>query len=269
MIVTTTHHKQLLEAVCRLAIEAGSIILEIYHQGFDITTKNDRSPVTTADLAAHKIIRDRLSDLTPEFPIMSEEDEYLPYPARSDWTTYWLVDPLDGTREFIKRNGEFTVNIALVHRHEPILGVVHAPVLKRNYYACRGFGAYRHSLNDDLQQIKIRRARADCPTILGSRSHAGKSLNRFVSKVGRCELIRMGSSLKTCLVAEGSADIYPRFSPTSEWDTAAAQCVLEEAGGCVTDFNMNILRYNVGESLQNPPFLAMGDISHDWSTYLS
>jgi 3'(2'), 5'-bisphosphate nucleotidase len=206
--------------------------------------------------------------MTPDIPVLSEESASLPYSERSSWNRYWLVDPLDGTREFVKRNGEFTVNIALIEDGVPVLGVVHVPVTGVSYMACRGRGAMKQESGKTPVAIQAR-ALGDGPVmVVGSRSHRGDSLIRFLDKLGDHEMVGMGSSLKLCLVAEGAADIYPRLGPTSEWDTAAAQCVVEQAGGYVTDTDMQPLRYNTKDSLLNPFFLVFGDDSRDWSQYL-
>jgi len=258
----------LLEAVTRLAHAAGEKILAVYDSDFAIEQKEDQSPLTEADLASHHAIVAGLNELTPGVPILSEESASLPYAQRSLWQRYWLVDPLDGTREFIKRNGEFTVNIALIEGGVPALGVVYVPVTGVSYLACRGLGAFKQELGQEPRPIRVR-ALADGPVmVVGSRSHRGDSLNRFLENLGEHEMVGMGSSLKLCLVAEGAADIYPRLGPTSEWDTAAAQCVVEQAGGYVTDTDMQPLRYNTKDSLLNPYFLVFGDDSRDWSGYL-
>jgi 3'(2'), 5'-bisphosphate nucleotidase len=251
----------------RLARAAGREIVALYHSDFTVEHKQDRTPLTAADLASHRLITEGLATLTPILPILSEESQQLPFSERSHWSLYWLIDPLDGTREFVKRNGEFSVNIALIKDHEPILGVVHAPVLCTSYYACRGMGAFKEDAAGRSTPIRVRQA-PSCPVVAGSRSHASTSLNAFLEKLGEHRLISMGSALKSCLVAEGVADIYPRFGPTSEWDTAAAQCVVEEAGGFLTDTKMQPLRYNTKESLINPSFLVFGDASYDWAMYL-
>ena len=258
----------LLEIARSLAIEAGNEILQIYKKGFEINRKADFSPVTTADLAAHKIIKGGLARLTPELPSLSEEDHRLSFADRQSWLSYWLVDPLDGTREFIKRNGEFTVNIALIYHQRPVLGVVYVPVSQMIYFACSGEGAYRQRADDVVKSIATRKTPIQFPTIVASRSHARPALLTFLKRLGPHELIRRGSALKSCMVAEGSADIYPRFGPTSEWDTAAAQCIVEEAGGRLTDMYMRPLRYNTKASLENPSFVATGDTEYDWSSYL-
>lgn len=258
----------LLEATKAIAVQAGERILQIYDSEFAIQHKDDKSPLTEADLAAHRTIVAGLSALTPDIPVLSEESASIPFAERRRWSRYWLVDPLDGTREFIKRNGEFTVNIALIHAGRAVLGVVYVPVTRLSYYACAGGGAFKHTAGAAPERIRVR-ALGDGPVVVaGSRSHSGDSLLRFLDKLGAHELVSMGSALKSCLVAEGKADIYPRLGPTSEWDTAAAQCVVEEAGGRVTGMDMQTLRYNTKDSLLNPHFFVFGDASRDWSQYL-
>ena len=259
----------LLEPVAELAQQAGEKILAVYNSDeFSVEEKADKSPLTAADLASHHAIVDGLTALTPAIPILSEESASLPYTERSAWQRYWLVDPLDGTREFIKRNGEFTVNIALVDDGVPVLSVVHVPVTGVSYLACKGRGAFKQQAGGDRVAIKVRKLGAGPLMVVGSRSHRGDSLNAFLARLGDHEMVGMGSSLKLCLVAEGAADIYPRLGPTSEWDTAAAQCVVEQAGGFVTDTHMQPLRYNTKDSLLNPFFFVFGDDARNWSTYL-
>ena len=262
--------QQWLQQVIEIAHVAGHKIMEVYASEFAITHKDDNTPLTEADLAAHNSIVKGLKALTPNLPILSEESAAIPFDVRSQWTTYWLVDPLDGTREFIKRNGEFTVNIALIEDHKPILGVICTPVTGVCYYACRGYGAFKQELNAEPVAIHTRKLKTerDVTVVAGSRSHRGDSLNRFLENVGNHEISSMGSSLKSCLVAEGKVDVYPRLGPTSEWDTAAAQCVVEEAGGRVTDLMMKPMRYNTKKSLLNPHFFVFGDPDVDWSQYL-
>lgn len=256
-----------LDAVDELATRAGEKILEVYNSDFAVEEKDDKSPLTAADLASHHVIVDGLGELTPDIPVLSEESASLPFDVRSQWRRYWLVDPLDGTREFVKRNGEFTVNIALVEDGVPVLGVVHVPVSGVSYLACQGRGAFKRE-GGTLSAIRVRPLGNGPVMVVGSRSHRGDSLNSFLEKLGEHEMVGMGSSLKLCLVAEGAADIYPRLGPTSEWDTAAAQAVVEQAGGLVTDTGMQPLRYNTKDSLLNPFFLVFGDDSRDWSQYL-
>ncbi|MGB5540537.1 MAG: 3'(2'),5'-bisphosphate nucleotidase CysQ [Gammaproteobacteria bacterium] len=259
----------LLEPVTALARQAGVRILEVYNSDdYAVQEKDDRTPLTAADLAAHHTIVDGLGRLTPELAVLSEESASLPYAERSTWRRYWLVDPLDGTREFINRNGEFTVNIALIDDGVPVLGVVHVPVTGISYSACRGRGSFKQVGEGRPESIHVRKLDGGPVMVVGSRSHRGSSLNAFLEKLGEHEMVGMGSSLKLCLVAEGIADIYPRLGPTSEWDTAAAQCVVEQAGGQVTDTHMQPLRYNTKDSMLNPFFLVFGDASRDWSQYL-
>jgi 3'(2'), 5'-bisphosphate nucleotidase len=260
---------QLLQPVVELARAAGLEILKIYAQDFSVEHKDDRSPLTEADMAAHHTIVAGLQALTPGVPILSEEEAALPYAERSQWHTYWLVDPLDGTREFIKRNGEFTVNIALISDQQSVLGVIYVPVSGVSYFARRGGGAYRQEPGQDPQLIQARAWQGGHITVAGSRSHRDERFGRFLDQFDDHEIISMGSSLKSCLVAEGKADIYVRLGPTSEWDTAAAQCVVEEAGGKLLDTAMRPLRYNSKESLLNPFFIVCGDASHDWAKYLA
>ncbi|HEY8518495.1 MAG TPA: 3'(2'),5'-bisphosphate nucleotidase CysQ [Gammaproteobacteria bacterium] len=253
-----------LDAVCTIARAAGAAILEVYRTDFSVQLKEDRSPLTEADRAAHTLIVERLRALTPDLPVLSEESEGVDAATRRQWARYWLVDPLDGTKEFLKRNGEFTVNIALVEDHRAVLGVVYAPALDRLYYGSVGRGAFREDAGGPPRPIKVRRPAPERPRVVGSRSHPSGELGTYLAALGPHEIKPMGSSLKICLVAEGAADIYPRFGPTSEWDTAAAQAVLESAGGSMIDLAGQPLRYNLKDDLLNPHFLAFGDHRRDW-----
>jgi 3'(2'), 5'-bisphosphate nucleotidase len=257
-----------LEPVVALAWRAGDDILRIYDAGFNVAHKEDKSPLTEADMASHDTIERGLRALTPSLPVLSEESAEVDFSQRSAWSRYWLVDPLDGTREFVKRNGEFTVNIALIEGHVPTLGVIVAPVNGVCYFACRGRGAFRQARGGPPAPIHVRRLDRSKVIVAGSRSHAGGRLEGFLGNLGSHELVSMGSSLKSCLVAEGKADVYARLGPTSEWDMAAAHCIVEEAGGRVTDTAMRPLRYNTKPSLLNPDFFVSGDPEHDWSRYL-
>lgn len=257
-----------IKKVNEIARKAGTAILKIYEQDFEVMEKADKSPLTEADLAAHHVIVDELQSLTPDIPVLSEESAAIPYDTRAKWQTYWLIDPLDGTKEFIKRNGEFTVNIALIHEGKAVLGVVYVPVSQITYYGDSQQGAFKMDAVGNSSAIRVTSERQTPLRVAGSRSHAGDSLLQFLDKLGEHEIISMGSSLKLCLVAEGKADLYPRLGLTSEWDTAAAQAVVEAAGGKVTDSNMNPLLYNTKESFLNPHFFVFGDTSIDWSTYL-
>ena len=261
--------KELVNPVCEIAKQAGAEIMKIYAAGFEIQEKKDHSPLTTADLASHNLIIEKLEKLTPDIPILSEESVSISFAERSSWENYWLIDPLDGTREFIKRNGEFTVNIALITEHSSSLGVVYLPVQDVCYSASRHLGAYKQEQNSAAIKITSRSSSPENkPTICGSRSHAGKSLQALQDKIGEYDLISMGSSTKMCLVAEGVADIYPRFGPTSEWDTGAAHCVVNEAGGVIVDMSLQTLQYNTKDSLLNPSFLAVGDMNNQWRKFL-
>lgn len=252
------------EAIAEIAVEAGKAILAIYQQDFEVSQKDDASPLTQADLASHRIICDALADLTPDIPVLSEESSSIEWDVRADWGQYWLVDPLDGTKEFINRNGEFTVNIALIRYHNPILGVVHVPVTGTTYTGLVGKWASRHTLNGSMEHIRIREPSADPVVVVGSRSHANPRLQEYLDRIGDYELVSMGSSLKFCLLAEGKADFYPRLGPTSEWDTAAAHAVVLAAGGKIITLDGNPLRYNMKKSLLNPEFLVIADSGKDW-----
>lgn len=259
----------LLPAVLDIAREAGNRILAVYNSDIAIHYKDDATPLTTADLAAHNSLIEALSKLTPNLPIISEESEYIPFEERSHWQRYWLIDPLDGTREFINHNGQFTVNIALIENNDPIMGVVLVPTTGVCYYACRGEGAFRQTSSRSIpEQIHSRPFRGECLVVAGSRSHGTEALQRFLDNLPTCEVVSLGSALKSCLVAEGKVDLYPRLGPTSEWDTAAAQCIVEESGGSVTNTHMERLRYNTKRSLLNPHFFVSGDPHRDWSRFL-
>ncbi len=271
MKTTETSREQLeawLEPIVKIGRRAGERILEIYETDFAVEQKEDRTPLTKADLASHTTILQSLTELTPDIPILSEESTEIPFSERSNWHRYWLVDPLDGTKEFVKRNGEFTVNIALIEGDRAVVGLVHAPVIGVTYYAARGTGAFRISGDGDPAPIKVRKPASDPVVVAGSRSHAGDRLQEYLAALGDYELVSMGSSLKSCLVAEGKADLYVRLGLTSEWDTASAQCVVEEAGGRVTRTDLSQLLYNTKDSLLNPEFFVFGDDSRDWSQYL-
>lgn len=270
---------------------AGDAVLEVYDSNFSIEQKEDKSPLTLADKRSHEIIAKYLLNSTQSIkcdniPLLSEEGKDVPYGERKNWKYFWLVDPLDGTKEFIKRNGEFTINIALIHDGMPVLGVIYAPALKVFYFAARGVGAYKLLNYDVLSSVKpnstgnksiefLKKISQKLPlienispsvkknvplTVVASRSHLSKETEEYLSalkqKHGEIELVSIGSSLKFCLVAEGTADMYPRFGPTMEWDTAAGQAIAEGAGGQVTEFKTGgHLRYNK-ENLVNPWFIT-------------
>ncbi len=257
----------LLPQVVSLARSAGDAILRVYNRNFSVQQKEDASPLTAADVASHRLIVEKLARLTPDVPRLSEEGADIPFVERQEWRRFWLIDPLDGTKEFVKRNGEFTVNIALIDNGRPVLGVVHAPVLQKTYYAAEGCGAWLGTggVPQPLRTVKT----AQTPRLVVSRSHVTPELEAFLRKLPAHDALNIGSSLKLCLVAEGKADFYPRIGPTSEWDTAAGHCVVEQAGGSVTDTSFRPLRYNTHETLLNPHFLVIGDPAYPWARYLA
>ena len=260
--------EQLLPPLIDIARNAGEKILEIYDAGFEVFQKDDLSPLTSADLASHNYIVTALNKLTPHWQLLSEESGDISWDVRKTWSRYWLIDPLDGTKEFIKRNDEFTVNIALIEHHKPVLGVVHVPVSATTYYGATGIGAYCKQGDHESRAIRTRPAPQTDVVVVGSRSHASPRLQQYLDAMGEYRLRSLGSSLKFCLVAEGKADLYPRMGPTSEWDTAAAQAVVEAAGGVVTYTDGRPLAYNLKESVLNPEFLVAGDASRNWPQFV-
>ena len=262
------------ETLVAIARRAGDEILRIYRTDFDVSAKGDDSPLTLADLNAHRCIVEALSKLTPDVPILSEESDPAAFAVRQRWQRYWLVDPLDGTREFVGRNGEFTVNIALIERHSAVLGVVGVPA--RDVIYAGDVAARRATLHTaaGLTRLRTRPMRRDATlVVVASRSHGGERLETFVAGLRNTfagvKRTPVGSSLKLCIVAEGKADLYPRLGPTSEWDIAAAQAVLEAAGGAVRTFDGAPLVYNTKDSLLNPAFYAVGDPAFPWSEFLT
>lgn len=258
----------LLQPLTTIAERAGQAILEIYASDFTATEKTDHSPLTEADLAAHRIIVAALHELTPDMPVLSEESATVPYAVRRSWERYWLVDPLDGTKEFIKKNGEFTVNIALIERGEPVIGVVHVPVTATSYLGCSGVGAFRQNAQGRAP-IRVQLPPASPPRVVASRSHRGPEVDAFLEKLGPHEIVSVGSSLKFCLLAEGRADLYPRLGPTCEWDTAAGHAVAMAAGATVLNINGAPLHYNQKDTLLNPYFLVFSDAGFDWRRCLT
>lgn len=256
----------LMHPVIDLAWQAGERILAIYSQSrIQVTEKADQSPLTAADLASQAIILDGLRRLTPDIPVLAEESaDEVPIDERRGWRRFWLVDPLDGTKEFINRNGEFTVNIALVEDHYPVLGVVHVPARATCYHAAHGLGAFRQQAGQPAQPLTPTLPAAQPVRVVGSRSHPGPQLAGFVERLGEHRFVPVGSALKFCLVAEGSADVYPRLGPTWWWDTAAAQCVAETAGATVVRTDGERLGYNRDDDLRNPHFLVYADAGCDW-----
>lgn len=259
----------LLDGVESMSRQAGLAILEIYSQADgEVTYKDDKSPLTAADLASHEVLVQALEELAPEIPVLSEEGASMAFEERRGWTRFWLVDPLDGTKEFIKRNGEFTVNVALVEHGVPILGVVHCPTLERTYLGARGEGAWLREGDGERRAIRASGSGAEELVIVASRSHAGPELQAFLAELPRHRLTSMGSSLKLCLVAGGDADFYPRLAPTMEWDTGAAHAVVLEAGGRVVDREGQDLCYNK-ENLLNPHFMVLGERPVPWESALA
>jgi 3'(2'), 5'-bisphosphate nucleotidase len=254
----------LVEPIVALSRQAGDAILEVYATDFDVQAKDDDSPLTQADMAAHRVIDKGLKDLTPGIPVISEESGLPDFDERGQWETYWLIDPLDGTKEFVNRNGEFTVNIALIQENRPVLGVVHVPVINKTYTGCEGAGATVRNDGGEPQPIEVASKTSDPVRVVGSRSHRGASLDAFLEQLGAVEMLAMGSSLKFCIVAEGKADIYPRLGLTSEWDTAAAQAVVEQAGGAVVELDGSPLAYNAKADILNPHFLVRGPEDRNW-----
>jgi len=261
--------KRLIDALVEIVDEAGREIMKVYASNFDVVTKDDASPLTQADLASHRTIRDALNRLTPDIPVLSEESNLPDFATRGAWNRYWLVDPLDGTKEFVNRNGEFTVNIALIDGHRATLGVVGVPAQGIVY---TGDVAERRAERRDQRGLTVLRTRRMDRerelVVVASRSHGGERLEAFIDglaeRFNAVDRTPVGSSLKFCILAEGRADLYPRLGPTSEWDIAAAHAVLEAAGGSVMTLDHEPMRYNTKESLLNPEFLAVADDAFDW-----
>jgi 3'(2'), 5'-bisphosphate nucleotidase len=247
--------RDLADALLPVAASAGAAIMEVYDGAFTVERKDDNSPLTLADLESQRIIVESLRQVTPDIPVLSEESAQAPWSVRQSWRELWVVDPLDGTREFVKRNGEFTVNIALVVEHEPVLGVVAAPAQGITYWGAAGIGAFRRDKDGAVSQIRVAPP-ASPLRVVGSRSHMSPETAAYLARFPPHEMTGVGSSLKFCLLAEGKAELYPRFGPTSEWDTAAGQALLESAGGHVTRMDGHRLRYNCRESLINGDFIA-------------
>lgn len=264
----------LVDSVIDITRQAGDAINEIYMQidTVEVNYKEDDSPLTQADLAAHQILVKGLSALLPNIPILSEEGELPPFETRRAWRQYWLIDPLDGTKEFINRNGEFTVNVALIENGRPQLGVVFVPVTNTTYWGAAGLGAGKKTPQGE-NAIASRSLDAQAAiVVVASRRHGAEAVQAVLKKLSGAfadvKTTNMGSSLKLCLIAEGQADIYPRLAPTSEWDTAAAQAVVEAAGGEVVDANFQTLQYNQKDSVLNPHFYVWGDKKTNWQDIL-
>lgn len=266
--------KKLIPALLELVHQVGDKIVQRYdrfqHDNIlEVSAKADKTPLTETDLLAHQLISDALQKLTPDVPILSEESSHIDFATRRQWQRYWLVDPLDGTRDFLEKTGDFTINIALIEHHQPILGVVYVPVTQVVYYADET-GAFKQIAGSTPKKIHTRKLQPDNITILASRHHDKSSaINSFCEQLGKHTILHRGSALKFGLLAEGIADIYLRLAPTSEWDTAAGQCILERAGGKVLDLQWQALQYNGKELLINPHFLAIADPSYNWRKYFN
>ncbi|NIC04169.1 3'(2'),5'-bisphosphate nucleotidase CysQ [Billgrantia bachuensis] len=251
---------------------AGREVISIYERDFSVETKDDKSPLTEADMASHHALVDLLEGITPEVPILSEESAEIPFATRKVWQRYWLIDPLDGTKEFIKKNGEFTLNVALIEDGVPVFGIVHAPVLRTTWIGQQGQGAWKQENGGALELIRVRALpdpEQESWQVVGSRIHGSEEFEAFCRILPNHERTSMGSSLKLCLVAEGKADLYPRLAPTSEWDTAAAQAVVTAAGGQVLDAHtLEPLRCNQQESILNPFFIVAGERDPRWESAL-
>ena len=250
----------LAESLMPIVTRAGAAIMQIYDGAFAVQRKDDNSPLTLADLESQRVIIDGLKRITPDIPILSEESAAAPWAERQTWRELWVVDPLDGTREFVKRNGEFTINIALVVEHEPLLGVVSAPAQGATFWGMAGLGAFARRHGGEVRRIHTVPPQRPL-RVIGSRSHASPQTAAYLTRLGAHVMSGIGSSLKFCLLAEGKAELYPRFGATSEWDTAAGQALLEAAGGHVTRMDGHRMRYNCRESLINGDFVAFSDAS--------
>ena len=261
---TQTDLATLRRGAIAIARDAAEAILAVYERDFDVQSKDDKSPVTEADLAAHAIIVKRLAELAPDIPCLSEEGSIPDFETRRRWNRYWLIDPLDGTKEFINRNGEFTVNIALIVDGFPAMGVVHVPVTNATFSGGPELGAYLQEGDGDEQELTVASRCADAVRVVASRSHRGPNMDPWLAELPDAEFVPCGSSLKFCKVASGEADVYPRFGPTSEWDTGAAQAVAEGAGGRVITLDGKRLAYNSKDSILNPYFIVCGPDDHDW-----
>lgn len=261
------------EALIALVERAGEAIMDVYSREISVTSKADESPLTEADLRSHHILADGLGRLTPDVPVFSEEDAEIPWSTRSTWQSYWLIDPLDGTREFINRNGEFTVNVALIKGHEAVFGVVGVPAQGIVFWGdTERREAFRRAEGKTASISGRKRNEAEAVVVVASRSHGGERLETYLDEVSRrCGGVNrtpVGSSLKLCILAEGRADLYPRLGPTSEWDIAAAHALLKAAGGDVWAADGSELRYNTRESVLNPEFIAVADATYGWRNRL-
>ena len=262
-MIITPLNDELINNIIDLSRQAGFAIMEVYRTEFAIYTKEDkrrdeiyRSPITEADKRAHIIIVEGLKKLTPDIPVLSEEGQEISFDARSKWGSYWLVDPLDGTKEFVNKNDEFTVNIALLENNQPVLGVVYAPALNKLYFGSNEKGSFKANADDTFTPISVNSQVTSPVQIAVSRSHPSVKMNSFISQFAKYDLHPMGSSLKICSVSDGTVHFYPRLGPTMEWDTAASHAIIRAAGGELINIETNQpLEYNK-KDLLNPEFIA-------------
>ena len=252
----TLFSDKLIHSVIKIARQAGDAIMDVYASDFDIYVKDDRSPLTNADMRANTIITEGLEKLIPDVPVLSEEGDNIPFNERSKWESYWLVDPLDGTKEFINKNDEFTVNIALLENNQPVFGVVYAPALNKLYFGSSKKGSFKSNEGNTFTPISVNAKVTNPVQIAVSRSHPSLKMNSFISQFDKYDLHPMGSSLKICSVSDGTVHFYPRLGPTMEWDTAASHAIIRAAGGELINIGTNKpLEYNK-ENLLNPKFIA-------------
>ena len=260
-------YENLLLHLCNISIKAGHAIMQFYNNKNEVSFKKDSSPLTEADLAANNLIIQELNSLDKKIKIITEES-LVDWNTRKTWSQYWLVDPLDGTKEFINKNDEFTVNIALIEKNEPVIGVIYAPALSKLYYASKNNGAFKltgskifENLNESQSITVNRHSNLNETRILSSRSHSNEKVNNWIAEnFDKVTIIKKGSSLKFCEIAEGKADLYPRFGPTSEWDIAAGHLILKEAGGTLLTLDNKQILYNTKDSLINPEFIASNNL---------
>ncbi|MCG8523343.1 MAG: 3'(2'),5'-bisphosphate nucleotidase CysQ [Pseudomonadales bacterium] len=250
------HYSSILPDVIKIADEASEKVLHIYQSDFKVNYKEDHSPITAADIASHDIIVKGLRQISRDIPILSEEGAAIPWEERKKWRRFWLIDPIDGTKDFTQRTGEFTVNIAMIEDGEPVMGVVTAPALKEAFWGIKGEGAHMRDRTGRVHRIRVAEPK-DTLRVVASKNHLNEETRAFIETLGSHETVQAGSSLKFCRIAEGHADIYPRMGPTSEWDTAAAHAVLVAAGGKVQTPEGQPLIYGK-ENILNPNFIAAG-----------
>lgn len=249
-------------ALINIVEEAGKCIMQIYDTDYKISIKEDNSPVTTADEASHKILMEKLGTIHP-IPILSEEGNST-WTERRQWKDFWLVDPLDGTKDFIRKNGQFTINIAIIHQHQPIFGMLYKPATSKLYYAAKGRGSFKR-INNGWQELSVQTEHPHGYVVICSHLNGNPKTESFLSKLKIEKRVTSGSALKFAHIAEGSAQLYPRFGPTSLWDVAAGQCIVEEAGGEVVDKNLRPLNYNHREETINPAFIVCAQVEDEWS----